>query len=496
MKAISVTSHGPSIELTSSRKTENLLKNLRSDSPPGNLQFRVFAILWAIATLFHMAHSSIFNTQLNLALLTLAAFFVIFRPSLAGFISLIILQLFDAFFRMPFTTNHWIFTAFVNATVLHVLLFLMIRNRSFKVAEGQFFKSFAPVIRLEVIILYFFAVFHKLNSGFFTPTTSCATDLLKAQHIDQVIPLNEEIFAINAWFTLIVEISIPVLLCFRQTRNAGVLIGLIFHCILSYSTYNAFYDFSAMMFAAYFVFLNPAFSIKLSRVRQRLASAQKSLINRFSIPKLLYVIFFTLACLGAIYILNKGMDTSKTVHLYFFWTVYSILFATCFINYVLFGRAIKDNADRRFGMLHWSFMIMPVVVFVNGTLPYIGLKTENSYAMFSNLRTEGGRTNHFIVPARIQVFDFQQDVVEIVYSTDHGLQKLANENKAMVLFEFRNYVNDRKPDTVEYVLNGDNHIFLNGESTSAKTLGKNPYVLKKLMKFRPFTLEEPQPCAH
>lgn len=443
-----------------------------------------------------MAHSNIFNTQLNLALLTLAAFLVIFRPSLAGFISLVILQLFDAFFRMPFTTNHWVFTAFVNATLLHVLLFLMIRTRSFKVSETQFFKNFAPVIRIEVIILYFFAIFHKLNSGFFTPATSCATDLLKAQHIDQVIPLSEELFAINAWFTVIVEISIPLLLCFRKTGNAGVLIGLFFHCILSYSTYNAFYDFSAMMFATYFVFLNPAFSLYLYEILLRLRSAKESFFNRFFTRKLLYVAIFIVFSLGTIYVLNKGLNTFKSVHLYFFWTLYSILFAACLINYMLSGKRIQGNGGTRFGVLHGSFLIMPVIVFMNGTLPYLGLKTENSYAMFSNLRTEGGKTNHFIVSPRLQIFDYQRNVVEIVSSTDYGLQKLANEGKVMVLFEFRNYVNDRKPKKVEYLLNGEKHIFLKGESTSERALGKNPYILKKLMKFRPFTLEEPQPCAH
>src|SRR5687767_1233657 len=79
-------------------------------SPVAVKQFKIFCALWAIATLFHMAHSSVFDAQLNLALLTLASFYAIFRPSLTSFIVLITLQIFDAAFRMPFTTNHWIFT--------------------------------------------------------------------------------------------------------------------------------------------------------------------------------------------------------------------------------------------------------------------------------------------------------------------------------------------------------------------------------------------------
>ena len=213
-------------------------------SPLAVRQFKIFCVLWAIATLFHMAHSSVFDVQLNLALLTLAGFYAIFRPSMTSFIALITLQIFDAAFRMPFTTNHWIFTAFANMTMLYVLLFLILRFRSFNIKPDNFYKTFAPVIRVELIILYFFTVFHKLNAGFFAPDTSCATYLLQAQQIDHIIPLNRNIYVINAYFTLIVETSIPLLLCFRRTVNLAVLIGLFFHCVLSYSSYNAFYDFS------------------------------------------------------------------------------------------------------------------------------------------------------------------------------------------------------------------------------------------------------------
>ena len=116
--------------------------------------------------------------------------------------------------------------------------------------------------------------------------------------------------------------------------------------------------------------------------------------------------------------------------------------------------------------------------------------------MFSNLRTEGGKTNHFIVSSKAQIFGYQKDVVEIISSTDPGLQQLADEKKALVLFEFRNLVNDRKPEKIEYLLNGTAHVFLRGESGSFESVGKNPYILKKLMRFRAFSVEGPQECTH
>ena len=396
------------------RKEENISSDLSAERFELALQFKVFAVLWAIATLFHMAHSSVFDTELNLAALTVTAFFVIFRPSLTSFLALIILQLFDATFRMPFTTNHWIFTVFVNATILQVLIFLVVRNRTFRIKEDELFNAFGPIIRIELIILYFFAVFHKLNSGFFTPATSCATDLLKAQGIDHVIPLSEGLFTVNAYFTLIVECAIPVLLCFRRTVNIGIVIGLFFHFVLSYSTYNAFFDFSSMVFALYCVFMTSGFSKSLYRIVQRIKSFIASLSNHFSFRKLIYIMLALVFSLGVLYLLNKWMNSFQAVHLYFFWTIYSIFFSVVFILYLRSEKKIQEVDPPTFRVAHWSFILMPLFVFANGTLPYLGLKTENSYAMFSNLRTEGGETNHYVVPSNVQIFDYQKDVVEII----------------------------------------------------------------------------------
>lgn len=462
-----------------------------------NLQFRIFSVLWAIASLFHMAHSSVFDVQLNLALLTVAAFRVIFRPSLFSFLLLISLQIFDAAFRMPFSTNHWIFTAFVNVTILQAVAFLVFKHRSLQVGEGALFKVFAPVVRIEVIILYFFAVFHKLNSGFFDPVVSCATDLLKAQNVGLIVPMSEGLFVFNAYLTLAIELMIPLLLCFQRTSIAGVVVGLVFHCILSYSTYNAFYDFSSVMFAAYFVFLAPDFSQYAVQRFQRLKTSVQTIFSGFSATRLVTIVILSTLGLGVFYLLNKSIDSFQRVHLYFFWTVYSLLFAILIVGYIIRRTRHSSLKDYRpFAVAHWSLLMVPVLVFVNGTLPYLGLKTENSYAMFSNLRTEGGKTNHFIIPATMQVFDYQKEVVEIVSSTDPYLQQLARQDLALVLFEFKSYVNERRPERVEYLLNGERKIFERGDKASLQTLGSNPYVLQKLMKFRPFAVNGPQPCEH
>lgn len=241
---------------------------------PGKLHFKIFCSLWAIATLFHMAQSSAFDAQLHYVLLTMAAVSVLYRPSsILRFLFLIALQLGDVFYKMPNLSNHWIFTALVNLTILQALLFLVIRNKSFRVRQDELLNTFAPIVRVEVIILYFFVTFHKLNADFFSIEGSCAAFFLEAQNSRGFFNLTPEVLALNAYLTIFVESLIPILLCFRLTRNWGILLGLVFHCIIAYNPLNGFYDFSSMIFAAYFLFTSPQFGNSVvaywSKIKER-----------------------------------------------------------------------------------------------------------------------------------------------------------------------------------------------------------------------------------
>ncbi|CAK0847978.1 unnamed protein product [Prorocentrum cordatum] len=54
---------------------------------------------------------------------------------------------------------------------------------------------------------------------------------------------------------------------------------------------------------------------------------------------------------------------------------------------------------------------------LNGMCPYLGLRTQATWTMFSNLCVEGGVTNHWIVPASWQIFGYTNECVTVT-STD------------------------------------------------------------------------------
>jgi hypothetical protein len=464
-----------------------------------NWQFKAFRSLWGVATLFHLAHSDLFGTRFHYILMTLVAVWIIFKPAMGVFLLLISLQLVDAFDNMPVTSNHWLFTAFVNLTIIQALLYQVVKNKSFRVDESRWLETFAPVVRIELLLLYFYAVFHKINAGFFTPATSCATDLLKAQHLDAIMPLSPAIFMANAYFTLLVEAAIPVLLCFRRTRNWGILIGVVFHFILAYSSYNAFYDFSSMVFALYVLFISPSFFATLVAAGRKWKGVLlKEGPPAFSPVRLLMLLGLWLAGMVAVLIVTRRLYVPASSYWYVFWTVFGLAYIALLAWFMRTraGSKADETASLSFSVPRASFLLVPILVFLNGLCPYIGLKTENSFAMFSNLRTENNITNHYIIPASFQVFDFQKDVVEIVSSTDATLQKAAAENKLMVFFEFKNYVAKKRPARVTYLRNGQRQEFVLQAAAPGDELLTRDLILGKLLRFRTISKTEPQPCAH
>lgn len=466
---------------------------------PGKLHFKIFCSLWAIATLFHMAQSSAFDAQLHYVLLTMAAVSVLYRPSsILRFLFLLSLQLGDVFYKMPNLSNHWIFTALVNLTILQALLYLVIRNKTFRIKQEDLLNTFAPIVRIEVIILYFFVTFHKLNTGFFSISGSCAAFFLEAQNSRGFFNLTPEFLALNAYFTIFVESLIPILLCFRMTRNWGILIGLVFHCIIAYNPLNGFYDFSSMIFAVYFLFTSPQFANSVvaywAKVKEKIGSVMERSGN-YSLGK----VFIAAACFVGVLlvsvVLTKRVDD---FHLFFFWTGFSFICIFLFFRYMI-GKRESTSLPNRYSLTipHWSFILIPLIVLLNGASPYLGLKTENSFAMFSNLRTEGGISNHFIVPASVQLFDFQKDMVEIISSSDQDLQALADENRLMAYFEFKDYVASNKPSSVAYIHKGEQHHFVLSEANQSDALlTHNPYILRRLLGFREINKFDPQPCYH
>ena len=134
---------------------------------------------------------------------------------------------------------------------------------------------------------------------------------------------------------------------------------------------------------------------------------------------------------------------------------------------------------------------MPLLTILNGTSPYLGLKTETAFAMYSNLRTEGERSNHLLVPRAVQLFDFQQNLVEIKDSSSGFLKNLAQRRLLLPFFEVRAFLNSHPNTTLTYLRHAPP-----GAPPDDQLRQPIPWPLRKLLYFRPVALSGPQPCSH
>lgn len=460
------------------------------------IRYRVFCMVWATGTLFHMAQSRIYISALHYVLLTIAALaLLVGTASVLRLVIFVALQLYEAS-MLQTISNHWLFATFVNLTIVQVLIYLIIRRQSFWINKAEFIKTLAPIVRVELLLLYFFVVLHKLNSGFFSLDNSCAALLLKEQHLDLLLPISENLIKLNIYLTIIIEALIPLLLLFRKTRNLGLLVGLAFHCVIAFNSFNGFYDFSSMVFGAYFLFTRYSFSNtiyigyrKLVEYRARL----KQRLVQFSFQNLVILLVLFLGGLVLLRVLTKVFND----YFQLIWAFYSFLFIFVFLLSLALAIERRQEPLHAFRISNAAFLLFPLVVFLNGMSPYLGLKTESSFAMFSNLRTEGGVTNHFFIPVGAQVFDYQKDMIEVVYSSEPQLHKVAEENKLITYFQFRNHIAITRPAQVIYVRNGQRRTFtLATASPDDELLQRSSPILRRLLRFRAISKTEPQPCQH
>ena len=64
-----------------------------------------------------------------------------------------------------------------------------------------------------------------------------------------------------------------------------------------------------------------------------------------------------------------------------------------------------------------ALLVFPLVTCLQGLQPHLGYKAVQSFAMFSNLDTQVGQSNHFFIPSAIQISDNLSDTV-VIHSTN------------------------------------------------------------------------------
>ncbi|MFO0808742.1 MAG: hypothetical protein U0746_08985 [Gemmataceae bacterium] len=453
----------------------------------------IFSHLWAIAGVAEAARWMWDEVPWNWVLLPTSLALFAFPGSVACLVIFAITQIgFHALVpHMPW--NHGLFMALMNGAILASVARVYTRTSrgdDRPATREAIVDHFAPTLRLSLIFLYGWAFVHKLNWDFLDPKCSCAGYLLPFLNTKYgVLPTGVAMTQLGIWSTLIVESAVPVLLCFRRTIGLAMVLGTAFHLFLS--QFGGLFGFAAVMYAVYFLFLPPSFTDDLAnRMEDVLTRLYLRRFRSWLSPMLALAIPTTGLLLRAVHG-SSALDTGL-----WWWNAWVLLVVGCFARPL--ELAIRAPAAVPLTPVWRPLWAVPVVVLVNGACPYLGLKTETSWSMYSNLRTEV-RPNHLFMPEWLKVASYQDDLVEIVETSHPALQGYRQPGPLMTFFEFRRTCSQTTEDfRVVYRRNGVECVLelVNGVSTDPTVTRPHGWLMDNLLRFRPVDATGPATCRH
>jgi hypothetical protein len=373
-----------------------MMRLLRCETPLG-----VFSLLWALAASLHHLEA---HPLAGLLIYPFSILLWLFPERLWALASFAVAHIILLSLDLPAAANHSVLALMVN-TCLLIGCVQTLRCNDPAAQRLQLWESVRGPVQATVVVVYVCAVFHKLNSAFFDADVSCATGQvakLFELHGFPEPPTTMSVFSFTSYLTVIVEAAIAACLLWPRLSYVGATLGLLFHTGLGWAQ---FFDFATVVFALYLFFLPwEGMQRNIDRL-PRWAGA-------------CFVLCLMAVCATSFYF--HGMRQSSVI---FAWPQWSLqadtlicLFWTLMVWPILWpifcsGKVWRDERRWTGATLAW---LIPLLALGNGATSYLGLKTVANYSMFSNLRTEGGQTNHFLIPAGQFFFaDYQNDLVRI-----------------------------------------------------------------------------------
>jgi hypothetical protein len=277
------------------------------------------------------------------------------------------------------------------------------------------------------ILTYFFSFLHKLNSDYISIRHSCGTQLGDFYCWDRKIEhagVRRAVYLLSIYGTLIVEGLMPVCLLVPQLLPVGLLLGLTFHFTLGLL---GIINFSTVMYAGLLTFLPEP---TLVRVADAVAALGWPTIALCSTLSLLAVWFLTPRYA------NRHCPYVSRRPAWVLQSVFGVISAMLLMgSFCLFGlESVERISWSSLGRAEQLLLVFFLLAFsVNGLSPYLGLKTEFSFAMFSNLRYEPWR--HLLYPSSWRPFNLSSYVeIERLEGLPDDKQLKETSATKMVLF--------------------------------------------------------------
>ncbi|GAA1459131.1 HTTM domain-containing protein [Williamsia maris] len=377
------------------------------------------------------------------AVAILAALWLLVRPTSVGrFALMLAAEVVAVGHDLPYVGDHTLVVFVTGVAVLALLGWTLARNRRLP-APGELFDTIAPFLRVQLIIVYAAAALSKLNTDFLDPQTSCAGPMSqKIIWFDPTLLSGTWRITPSIWATVAVEIALPILLAVPRTRVIGLALGCAFHVVLALAG-NV--PFSAVALALYVAFLPTHTVSRLHTVllrHRRLRSVTRT-VTTPTASVLLFAVGVGL-WFGAARVLGRdpwswsdGLGGVARLAIV-------VMVGLAGVAFVLGRRRggtpeyARPRSGRRLG--HPILIVAVAMLLANAACPYLGLRSESTFTMFSNLRTEQGAWNHLFIPESVRIFGFQDRLVTVVATDDPALAARTSSGTELTRFELDRYL--------------------------------------------------------
>jgi hypothetical protein len=254
-------------------------------------------------------------------------------------------------------SNHLILAWFILISILASSLIHSGESVNSKIVHNLITKHIQVILSL----MYFFSALHKINSDYLSKDLSCGWHIT-SQYLDEVkvkikyvrkLILNLSIYGVIA-IELLLSLLVfhPNKLFFLTALSLHMLWGFLCHV-----------HFSTIIYSCLVIFIKIDFTLSL-------------------------LSWATIVCSGVLIslILGNAKTYYNSTTAKMMYAVFGVISIFMFYN----ATSINMNTDFKFsnGSEIASLIFVSVLVMANNISPYLGIKTEFSFAMFSNLRPD------------------------------------------------------------------------------------------------------------
>ena len=432
----------------------------------------IFGTIFALFSVFHFFNYAFeyqrFPPSWDMFALLLVAVGLLFRPACARMLfALMLISTISTVLQAPVHSNHTIVRAAALLGYWLSFITAMARNDPFE----RIFDRFAPAGCAALLVMYFYGIFHKINTDFLNPEVSCAVVLWRLMPWPLQLLQGPAIEYAAIYGTFIVEGGIAAALLTKRFRHygiaVGIAVGIAFHLLLSLSAYAMYISFTTLSIALHCLFLSePA-------ARQTLAAPIIAWVRAKAAEPIYKLAFIAIGLLLASFAFGGQ---------YTFVTLVSLPVLLPFCWAVLRHGAAPDHARRPVPVIG---LIVGALFFANCAMPYFGLKTAQTVNMFANLRLEAGVSNHLVFSAAHRTFGYLEDVATIAESGEN-----------VVYYDLLARLRRNPELTATFTLNGKRY-----ENADAAMLADDierlllPDWANKWFHFQPVELSQPEICG-